>query len=98
MPASPSSVASKAADKADKAIVDTEKNVHELAQRAERVVHDSLETLRAQSRVYAEEAERSLESAQKYVIERVHERPMTTTLAALGVGMLVGLLLGGRRR
>ena len=96
MPAN--SLASETADKADKTILETEKNVHELAQRAERVVQDGLEKLRVQSRVYAEEAERSLENAQKYVVERVHERPLTTTLAALGVGMLVGLMLGGRRR
>ena len=92
------SVASEAADKADKTILEAERNVHELAQRAERVAQDSLERLRLQSRVYAEEAERQLETAQKYVTERVHERPLTVTLAALGVGMMVGLLLGGRRR
>ena len=96
MPAN--SLASEAADKADKTILDAEKNVHELAERAERVVNDGLEKLRVQSRVYAEEAERSLETAQKYVTEKVHERPVATTLVALGVGMFLGLLLSGRRR
>jgi ElaB/YqjD/DUF883 family membrane-anchored ribosome-binding protein len=96
MPAS--TLAAETADKADKTILETEKNVHELAQRAERLVQDSLEKLRVQSRAYAEDAERSLENAQKYVVERVHERPMSTTLAALGVGVVLGLLLGGRRR
>ena len=96
MPAKP--LASETADKADKIIRDAETNVHEFAQTAERVVNDGLEKLRVQSRVYAEEAERSIESAQKYVTERVHERPVTTTLAALGIGMLLGLMLSGRRR
>jgi len=96
MPAN--SLASETADKADKAILEAEKNIHELTERAERIVQDGLERLRVQSRVYAEEAERSYETAQKYVTERVHEHPMTTVLAALGVGMLFGLLLGGRRR
>jgi ElaB/YqjD/DUF883 family membrane-anchored ribosome-binding protein len=96
MPAN--SVASETADKADKTILEAEKNVHELAKHAEKVVNEGLEKLRVQSRAYAEEAERTLETAQKYVTERVHERPLTTTLAALGVGMLLGLVLGGRRR
>jgi ElaB/YqjD/DUF883 family membrane-anchored ribosome-binding protein len=93
-----SSLASETADQADKTILETEKNVHEFAQKAERLVQDGLEKLRVQSRTYAEEAERSFENAQKYVTERVHERPMSTTLIALGVGVVIGLLIGGRRR
>jgi len=96
MPAN--SLASETAAKADKTILEAEKNIHELAERAERVVNDGLERLRVQSRVYAEEAERSLETAQKYVTERVHEKPVATTLIALGIGMFLGLLLSGRRR
>jgi ElaB/YqjD/DUF883 family membrane-anchored ribosome-binding protein len=92
------SLASDTADRADKAILDVEHNVHELTQRADQVVQDSLERLRVKGRVYAEEAERRLEDTQKYVVERVHERPLTITFAALGVGVLLGLLMGGRRR
>jgi ElaB/YqjD/DUF883 family membrane-anchored ribosome-binding protein len=92
------SLAADTADRADKTILDVEKNVHELTQRADQVVQDSLERLRINGRAYAEEAERRLEEAQKYVVERVHERPLTITFAALGVGVLLGLLMGGRRR
>ena len=91
-------LATETADRADKTILEMEKNVHELTQRADQVVQDSLERLRLKGRIYAEEAERSLETAQKYVVERVHERPLTITFAALGVGVLFGLLMGGRRR
>ncbi len=92
------SLAADTADRADKTILEVEKNVHELTERADRVVQDSLERLRVQGRAYAEEAERRLEDTQKYVVERVHERPLTITFAALGVGVLLGLLMGGRRR
>ncbi len=33
---------------------------------------------------------------QRYVVERVKERPVTATLAGLGVGLLLGLLLANR--
>lgn len=92
------SIAAGTADRADKAILDVEHNVHELTQRADQVVQDSLEQLRIKGRAYAEEAERRIEETQKYVVERVHERPLTITFAALGVGVLLGLLMGGRRR
>ena len=92
------SLATETADRADKTLQDVEKNVHELTQRADKVVQEGLERLRVQGRVYAEEAERRLEDTQKYVVERVHERPLTITFAALGVGLLLGLLMGGGRR
>jgi len=92
------SVATDTADRADKTILEVERNVHELTQRADQVVQDSLESLRIHGRAYAEEAERRFEDTQKYVVERVHERPLTITFAALGFGVLLGLLMGGRRR
>jgi len=91
-------LATETADRADRTILEVEKNVHELTQQADRVVQDSLERLRVNGRAYAEEAERRLEDTQKYVVERVHERPLTITFAALGAGVLLGLLLGGGRR
>ena len=36
------------------------------------------------------------EVAQRYVVDRVKERPVTATLAGIGVGLLIGLLLAGR--
>lgn len=66
--------------------------------RIEQVVQDGLEQLRAQSRAYADTAGEQLEQAQQYVTERVRERPLAATGAALGVGVLIGLLLSSGRR
>jgi ElaB/YqjD/DUF883 family membrane-anchored ribosome-binding protein len=58
--------------------------------------------LRAQSKDAAKEAAQAageqLDTARMYVVERVQERPFTTTLAVLGAGVLIGLLFAGRRR
>ena len=68
------------------------------ARRAERIVQDGLETLRANSRVYVDNAGQQFDTAQRYVVERVKERPVTATMAGVGVGVLIGLLLAGSRR
>lgn len=69
----------------------------EAAKRVEKSVAEGLDTLRAQSRTYTDTAGQQLDEAQRYVTERVRERPLTATLAGLGVGVLVGLLLAGSR-
>ncbi len=71
-------------------------SINETAVRAQRAVQDTLETLRAQSRTYVDNAGQQFDIAQRYVTERVKERPMTATLAGVGVGLLLGLLLAGR--
>jgi ElaB/YqjD/DUF883 family membrane-anchored ribosome-binding protein len=86
------------ANSAAKTIKDAEKTLSSLAERLETGVQDALEIARARSKVYADSAGEQLETAQKYVTERVQERPLTATVAALGVGLLLGLLLSGRNR
>lgn len=71
--------------------------VADAARRAERIVQDGLETLRAQSRVYVDAAGQQFDTAQRYVVERVKERPVTATMAGVGVGLLLGLLIAGSR-
>jgi ElaB/YqjD/DUF883 family membrane-anchored ribosome-binding protein len=83
---------------AEKAIKDTEKTLHALVERLERGLQEALEIAKTRSKVYAEGAGEQLGTAQKYVVERVQERPLTATVAALGVGVLLGLLLSGRNR
>ena len=66
--------------------------------RIEQVVADGIEQLKAQSRTYADNAGQQLDQAQQYVTERVRERPLAATGAALGIGVLIGLLLSSGRR
>lgn len=73
-------------------------SINELATRAERAVQEGLASLRSRSGDYADIAGDRIDTAQRYVTERVQERPMTATLAALGLGVLVGFLLSGGRR
>ena len=39
---------------------------------------------------------RTVDDAQRYVVERVKERPVTAALAGLGLGFLLGVLLSSR--
>ena len=74
------------------------RDLTELARRAERILHGRAQRLKSQSREAATAADAQLETARTYVVERVQERPFTTTLAVLGAGFLLGLLVAGRRR
>jgi ElaB/YqjD/DUF883 family membrane-anchored ribosome-binding protein len=91
--------AADAAERSFQEAVDAaERKIAEAARRAERVLRDGVENLRAHGREYGETATQSLDEAQRYVIERVKERPLTATFAGLGVGLLIGLLLSTRSK
>ncbi len=75
-----------------------ERSIQDLARRAEKAIHEGIETLRQQSRGYVDTAGDRLDVAQRYVTDRVQEKPMSATLAALGIGVLVGVLLSSGRR
>jgi ElaB/YqjD/DUF883 family membrane-anchored ribosome-binding protein len=94
--------ANSAADHGQRAFEDAiaagERMLGEAARKAERVLRDGVETLRAQTRVYTDNAGQHVDEAQRYVMERVKERPLTATLTGLGVGVLLGLLLSNRSR
>ena len=83
---------------AETTMKDAEKSLRALVERLEHGVQEALDVAKERSKVYAEGAGEQLETAQKYVTERVQERPLTATFAALGVGVLIGLLLSGRNR
>ena len=53
---------------------------------------------RVRGREYYDDAAERLDEAQRYVVERVQERPLQSTAIALGVGLVLGMLLAGRRR
>jgi ElaB/YqjD/DUF883 family membrane-anchored ribosome-binding protein len=88
-----------ASDTATKLAADAQRSFSDAAKRFEQVVQEGVEQLRAQSRAYADTAGQQIDEAQRYVVERVKERPLVATGAALGIGVLVGLLLAsGRNR
>ena len=97
----PDASASRTIDPAAKTAADlvaeTERSLADLARRAEAAIQEGLAGLKARSRDYAGAAGENLDVAQKYVVDRVQERPVAATLTALGVGMLLGYLLAGRK-
>jgi len=84
------------ANKADTKISDLARKAEAAARKAETVLHDGVETLRTQGRVYADQAVQKFETAQETVREQVRERPLTGLMAAAGVGFLLGLLVSRR--
>ena len=71
--------------------------IEELRERAAKVAQETLETIRVRAKPYMEDAGEQLEIAERYIVERVQKQPLTTTLAVLGVGVLIGLVLGSGR-
>jgi ElaB/YqjD/DUF883 family membrane-anchored ribosome-binding protein len=68
------------------------------AAEAETRLREEADVLRERARGYYDTASERLDEAQRYLVERVQERPMQSTAIALGVGVVLGLLLAGRRR
>lgn len=77
---------------------ETERSLAELAKRAEKAIKEGFADLKDRSRDYADVAGEQFDAAQRYVVDRVQERPVAATLAALGVGVLLGYLLAGRKQ
>jgi ElaB/YqjD/DUF883 family membrane-anchored ribosome-binding protein len=82
-----------AADAANKASAEAQRSFADAAKRLERAVTEGIEQIRAQTRAYTDTAGQQIDQAQQYMTERVRERPLAATGAALGVGVLIGLLL-----
>lgn len=72
--------------------------LREFAERAERRVRSSADDLRARAQQYYDDGRVRFDEAQAYLVERVKERPVAATLTAVGAGVLIGLLMAGRRR
>jgi ElaB/YqjD/DUF883 family membrane-anchored ribosome-binding protein len=82
-----------AADSATKLSAEAQRSFADAAKRIERAVTEGVEQLRAQTRAYTDTAGQQIDQASQYMTERVRERPLAATGAALGVGVLIGLLL-----
>ena len=90
-------VADAANDTAAKISADAQKAIAEAAKRIESAVQTGLEQLRSQSRVYADVAGEQLDEATRLASEQIRARPLAATGAALGIGVLIGMLLASRR-
>ena len=77
---------------------DRQQQLKDMALKAEQKVRERADDLRVRARDYYEDAQDRFDTAQRFVVERVQERPVGATLAAIGVGVVLGLLLAGRRR
>jgi ElaB/YqjD/DUF883 family membrane-anchored ribosome-binding protein len=83
-------------EKLNEAIEVADKVMRDAVRRIEKAVREGVETIRTQSEPYRENATQQFDDAQKYVVERIKERPVVATLAGLGVGLLLGLLMSNR--
>ena len=70
----------------------------QVSDRARGLFDDGLGALRDHGREAAAAAGDRLEDSRAFMVDRVQERPITATFAALGVGFLLGLLISGSRR
>jgi ElaB/YqjD/DUF883 family membrane-anchored ribosome-binding protein len=81
----------------NEAIATAQQKIAESAKIAEKKLREQAEILRDQTKVYRENASQQFDEAQRYVVDRVKERPVTAALAGLGVGLLLGLMLSPNR-
>jgi ElaB/YqjD/DUF883 family membrane-anchored ribosome-binding protein len=89
--------AAAANDTAAKISADAQKAIADAAKRIEATVQQALEQVRAQSRVYADAAGEQLDEAGRIASEQIRARPLAATGAALGIGVLIGMLLASKR-
>ena len=71
--------------------------INEFRERANRVAQDTLDSLRTHAKPYLAEGADRYADAERYMVERVQKQPLTTTLAVLGVGIVLGLVIAGGR-
>lgn len=90
-------VADAANDTAAKITADAQKAIADAAKRIEATVQQALEQARAQSRVYADAAGEQIDEASRVASEQIRARPLAATGAALGIGVLIGMLLASKR-
>ena len=94
MPAkAPANAAAEEIEAAASATADAQRAFADAARRIEKAVTEGLAQVRDQTRVYSDTAGEQIDHAQQYVAERVRERPLAAAGAALGVGVLIGMLL-----
>ena len=72
-------------DKVAEALDIARRSLNEAVKRIEKVLREGVESPKAQTAPYRDNAGQQFDDAQKFVVERVKERPVTATVAGLGV-------------
>jgi len=80
------------------AAAETTRAFKDLTNRAQGAIRGRYDDLKGPAREYTDYAGERFDEAQRYVVERINERPVAAAGVALGVGLVLGLLLAGRRR
>jgi len=70
----------------------------EVADIARTALDDQVEQMKVRGQEAAEVAVDQMELARELIIDQVKQRPITSALAAVGAGFMLGVLFYGRRR
>jgi ElaB/YqjD/DUF883 family membrane-anchored ribosome-binding protein len=73
-----------------------ERGLIDAARVAERVIKESVDVIRSQAKACSGPASETVDDAQRYLVERIKERPVTATFAGLGIGLILGLMMSSR--
>lgn len=76
----------------------SQKSVRDFAREAEIAARERAERLREQAKTYYDDAHTRFDEYQQTLTRHVQEKPIQSTLIAVGAGVVLGLLLAGRRR
>lgn len=94
----PEPAAEAASDTAARMSAEAQRAIAEASKRIEAAVQEGLQQLSAQSRVYADAAGEQLDEAARLASDQIRSRPLAATGAALGIGVIIGLLLASTAR
>ena len=87
-----------AADESLDASETTQGRAGDIKQRAQETLTQGLDTARYQALQARDYAEEQFGQAQKFVTQRITEKPVQSALVALGAGLVLGMILKGGRR
>ena len=84
--------------KENEKIIAAQARLADTAKAAGAQLKEHAETLRSQTKSYRETAGKQASDAQRVLVEKIKERPVTAAFAGLGIGLLLGMLLSNRSK